>query len=124
MSTTFIHTAECARRRVPGSGEVAEILNARLCGAKNVLGMLHWIRGGERLAPSPSPATHQLLYLMEGEGFITLNGVEYPVGRGAGLYLGPNETATIRVDGAAEVKLFHLVVPEVADQAIPGAAQP
>jgi len=40
MSTTFIHTADCARRRVPGAGELTEILNRELCGAKNVLGML------------------------------------------------------------------------------------
>lgn len=121
MSTTFIHTAECARRRAAGSGEVAEILNAQLCGARNVLGMLRWVSGSDRLSPAPKAATHQLLYLMEGEGFISLNGKEYPVGRGAGVYLGPNETATFRTSGSGALKLFHLVVPEVADAALPRA---
>ena len=115
MSTTFIHTADCARSRVAGAGEVAEILNPQLCGAKNVLGMLRWLSGDDRLAPAPKAATHQLLYLMEGEGVITLNGKDYAVGRGAGVYLGPNETATIRPSGRGTVKLFHLVVPEVRD---------
>ena len=115
MSTTFIHTRDCMRNRVAGAGEVAEILNSKLCGAKNVLGMLRWLKGDDRLAPPPKAATHQLLYLMEGEGVITLNGKDYDVGRGAGVYLGPNETATIRPSGKGAVKLFHLVVPEVKD---------
>lgn len=115
MSTTLIHTADCARRGVPGSGELAEILNGELCGAKNVLGMLRWLKGNDRLAPTPQGATHQLLYIMEGDGAITLAGKEYPVSRGAGVYLGPNETAEIRASGAGTLKLFHLVVPEVKD---------
>jgi hypothetical protein len=115
MSTTFIHTADCARRAVAGAGEISEILNAQLCGAKNVRGMLHWLSGSDRLAPSPTAATHQLLYLMEGDGVITLDGKDYAVGRGAGVYLGPNETATIRPSPSATLKLFHLVVPEVKD---------
>lgn len=121
MSTTFIRTADCARRRVAGAGEVAEILNPQLCGAKNVLGMLRWISGSDRLEPTPKAATHQLLYLMEGDGVITLGGKDYAVGRGAGVYLGPNETVTIRSAGSGTVKLFHLVVPEVKDVA---AARP
>ena len=52
---------------------------------------------------------------MEGSGVITLNGKDYPVAKGAGVYCGPNESAAIRPDGAGSVKLFHLVVPEVAD---------
>jgi mannose-6-phosphate isomerase-like protein (cupin superfamily) len=115
MSTTFIHTADCARQRVAGVGEVAEILNPKLCGAKNVLGMLRWLRGSDRLAPAPRAATHQLLYVMEGDGVIALDGKDYAVGRGAGVYLGPNETAAIRPSGSGTLKLFHLVVPEVKD---------
>ena len=115
MSTTFIHTGECARRRVSGTGEMAEILNPQLCGAKNVRGMLRWLRAGDELAPAPAAATHQLVYLMEGEGVIRLNGKDYAVARGAGVYLGPNETASIRASGSGTLKLFHLVVPEVKD---------
>lgn len=115
MSTTFIHTADCARSRVAGAGEVAEILNPKLCGAKNVLGMLRWLSGSDHLAPAPKAATHQLLYVMEGAGVIALDGKDYTVGRGAGVYLGPNETATIRPSGTGTMKLFHLVVPEVKD---------
>jgi mannose-6-phosphate isomerase-like protein (cupin superfamily) len=122
MSTTFIHTADCARSRVAGAGEVAEILNPKLCGAKNVLGMLRWLSGSDRLAPAPKAATHQLLYVMEGDGVITLDGKDYAVGRGAGVYLGPNETATIRPSGKGTVKLFHLVVPEVKDASTGRAA--
>ena len=115
MSTTFIHTSDCARRRMAGAGEVAEILNPQLCGAKNVLGMLRWLSGSDRLAPAPKAATHQLVYVMEGDGVIALDGKDYAVGRGAGVYLGPNETATIRPSGSGTLKLFHLVVPEVKD---------
>ena len=122
MSTTFIHTGDCARSRVSGAGDVAEILNPQLCGAKNVLGMLRWISGSDRLEPARKAATHQLLYLMEGDGVISLNGKDYAVGRGTGVYLGPNETVTIRASGSGTVKLFHLVVPEVKDVASPRPA--
>lgn len=116
MSTTFIRTADCARRRMVGAGEVAEILNPELCGAKNVLGMLRWLGNGDRLALAPRAAMHQLLYVMEGDGVIALDGKDYAVGRGAGVYLGPNETAMIRASGNGTLKLFHLVVPEVKDE--------
>lgn len=115
MSTTFIHTGDCPRRRVAGAGELSEILNPQLCGAKNVLGMLRWLSGSDRLAPAPAATTHQLLYVMEGDGVITLDGKDYAVGRGAGVYLGPNETASIRPSASGTLKLFHLVVPEVKD---------
>ena len=115
MSTTFIKTGDCARVRVPGAGEVAEILNNALCGAKNELGMLRWLSAGDRLKAEGRAATHQLIYLMDGEGVIALNGKDYPVKRGAGVYLGPNETAAISGAGKGTLKLFHLLVPEVAD---------
>lgn len=116
MSTTFIRTADCPRHRMAEAGEVAEILNPELCGAKNVLGMLRWLGNGDRLALAPKAATHQLLYVMEGDGIIALDGKDYAVGRGAGVYLGPNETATVRASGNGTLKLFHLVVPEVKDE--------
>ena len=44
MTVSFIDTAACTRVRLPGSeGEVAEVLNCELCGAKNVVGMLRWL---------------------------------------------------------------------------------
>lgn len=115
MATTFIKSGDCARVRVPGAGEAAEIVNSALCGAKNVLATLRWLKKGDRLEPPARAATHQLIYLMEGEGVITLNGKDYPVSRGAGVYLGPNESAAISSGVNGTLKLFHLVVPEVAD---------
>jgi glyoxylate utilization-related uncharacterized protein len=56
---------------------------------------------------------HQLVYLMEGKGSIRLNDREYAVEKGAGLYLGPSETATITAGGGGSLKLFHLVVPQI-----------
>ena len=43
---------------------------------------------------------------MDGHGVITLNGKDYPVGKGAGVYFGPGESAGIRPDGADGVKLI------------------
>jgi len=53
---------------------------------------------------------HQLVYLMSGKGTITLDGKSYDVAKGAGIYLGPAETATIAANQGAELKLFHLMV--------------
>ncbi len=48
-------------------GEVTEILNSDLAGAKNVLGTLRWLKSGETFQPE-SADKHQLIYLMEGNG--------------------------------------------------------
>jgi quercetin dioxygenase-like cupin family protein len=114
MTTTFIKTGDCAKKKTPGAGEVAEIMNQQLCGAKNGLGMLRWLGSGDKLDARSKPNEHQLVYLMEGKGVITLNGKDYEVGKGAGIYLGPSEAATVRPAGAAQLKLFHLVVPKLA----------
>jgi quercetin dioxygenase-like cupin family protein len=114
MTTTFIRTGECAKRKLAGAGEMAEIMNEKLCGAKNGLGMLRWLRAGERLESGAEKNSHQLIYLMEGKGVITLNAKDYEVGKGAGIYLGPNEKASVRHAGGAPLKLFHLVVPQLA----------
>ena len=114
MTTTFINTGDCARAKAPGKqGDVSEILNNALCGAKNVVGMLRWLGPGQRFDAQAHQDTHQLVYLMEGEGVITLNCKDYPVARGAGLYLGPTETASIRQQGNGPLKLLHLVVPKL-----------
>src|SRR5439155_1422852 len=75
-------------------GEATEVLNNALVGAKNVLGTLRWLQSGERFDAAPQDK-HQLLYLMEGNGTITLENKDYDVPRGAGVYLGPSETASI-----------------------------
>jgi mannose-6-phosphate isomerase-like protein (cupin superfamily) len=111
MATTHIDTNRIARKRLNGHGEVAEILNKELCGAENVKGMLRWLAAGEALDAEALEATHQLIYLMEGEGTITLEGKQYDVAKGAGIYLGPTESASIAHRGSAPLKLFHLVVP-------------
>jgi hypothetical protein len=49
---------------------------------------------------------------MEGKGRIRLNDKDYEVEKGAGIYLGPSETATIQAANGASLKLFHLIVPK------------
>lgn len=114
--TTFIETGKCERRAVPGAGEVAEIVNRALCGAENEVIMLRWLKNGDKFDAESLKDTHQLIYLMEGKGVITLAGKEYEVSRGKGLYLGPSETASIRPLDGASLKLLHLVVPHTEDK--------
>jgi hypothetical protein len=114
MTTRFIKTGDCARLKAPGNqGEVSEILNSALCGAKNVVAMLHWLSPGQRFDAEAGQDTHQLVYLMEGEGVLFLTGKEYSVTKGAGVYLGPLEKASLRQKGTAPLKLLHLVVPKL-----------
>lgn len=108
---TFIDTKSLPRVKTP-QGEMTEILNRQLCGAENVLGVLRWLKPGEALQAEASDK-HQLVYLMEGQGRIRLNGKDYDVSKGAGVYLGPTEGAQIQATGAASLKLFHLVVPKI-----------
>ena len=110
-TTTFINTNELPRVKGP-QGEFTEILNAQLVDAKNVLGTLRWLSSGETFAAEPLDK-HQLLYLMEGNGIIRLEGKDYQVTRGAGVYLGPSESAMLQAANGASMKLFHLVVPKI-----------
>ena len=111
MALTFIDTKKLPRQKTP-QGEIAEILNQELAGAKNVLGTLRWLNSGERFKAESSDK-HQLIYLMEGKGRINLENKDYDVAKGAGVYLGPSESATIQAADGASVKLFHLVVPKI-----------
>lgn len=112
--TTFIDTKQCQRVKIDdGQGQVAEIVNRELCGAENVTGMLRWLAETESLDAESLENTHQLIYLMEGAGVITLEGKDYDVPKGAGIYLEPTETARITQAGNEPLKLLHLVVPKV-----------
>jgi glyoxylate utilization-related uncharacterized protein len=115
MATTHIQTLSLPRTDLGERGEVAEVLNRELCGAENVVGRLHWLERGEAFAPDALADTHQLLYLMEGAAVIRLEGKDYSIERGAGIYLGPDETATLSHAGTARAKLFHLIVPRKHD---------
>lgn len=111
MSLTFIETNKLPKKATSGQGEVTEVLNAALCGAKNVHGSLRWLKPTEAFAAAAA-GKHQLIYLMEGKGRIRLNDKNYDVEKGGGIYLGPTESATISANGAP-LKLFHLVVPRI-----------
>jgi glyoxylate utilization-related uncharacterized protein len=110
-TTTFINTNELPRIKGP-QGEFTEILNGPLAGAKNVLGTLRWVPSGETYS-AEALDKHQLIYLMEGKGVIRLNNQDVEVTRGAGVYLGPSESATLRAADGASMKLFHLIVPRI-----------
>jgi hypothetical protein len=116
MSTTHIDTNSVPRLALTGQGQVADILNKQLCGAENVVGKLRWLTKGDRFTATPLDDTHQLIYLMEGEGVIELDKKSYDVKKGAGIYLGPKETASISQAGSAQLKLFHLIVPHKDDE--------
>src|SRR3954471_23080957 len=95
MPNTYIDTNILPHTKVPGSGEFVEVLNNALCGAKNVVGTLRWLAAGEKYEAASDAHTNQLVYLMDGEGTITLNGKDHQVRKGNGMYLGPNESARI-----------------------------
>jgi mannose-6-phosphate isomerase-like protein (cupin superfamily) len=114
QSLTFIDTNKLPRVKTP-QGEVTEILNEKLEGAKNVFGTLRWLSPGEKFQAEPLEK-HQLIYLMEGQGSIRLDNKDYDVRRGAGVYLGPSESATIQAATGSPLKLFHLTVPRIPAQ--------
>src|SRR5579862_8520241 len=103
MSLTFIDTEKIPRKEALGSGEFAEILNDKLCGAKNVVGTLRWLHQGEQYEARSGDGVHQLIYLLEGQGIITLNGKDHQVEKGAGIYLGPTESARIEPKGSSSL---------------------
>jgi len=70
--TIFIDTNTLSRTSTP-NGQITEILNGPLAGAKNVLGVLRWLPPGQTFN-ADAGNKHQLLYLMEGAGRIRLEG--------------------------------------------------
>ena len=112
MPNTYIDTNQLPHTKAPGSGEFVEVLNNTLCGAKNVVGSLRWLQKGDTYDATCDARQNQLLYLMEGEATITLNGKDHQVAKGNGIYLGPAESARIAQRGAGPLKLFQLVVPK------------
>src|SRR3974377_1978977 len=112
MSLTFIDTNKLPKKAVLGQGEVTEVLNQALCGAKNVLGSLRWLKAAETFKADAADK-HQLIYVMDGKGRITLNNKDYDVEKGGGIYLGPSETASFQPAGGGTLKLFQLVVPKI-----------
>jgi glyoxylate utilization-related uncharacterized protein len=114
MATTIIDTERCRRIVLPEmQGTAAEIVNKELCGAKNVLGMLRWLAPGEHFDAESMLDKHQLIYFMAGDGVVTMAAHDYNLRQGAGIYLGPSETASIKQSGRETLKLFHLVVPRL-----------
>ena len=112
MALTFIDTNHLPKKASTGHGEVVEVLNDALCGAHNVHGSVRWLKSDETFEPE-TVDRHQLIYLMEGKGRVKLDGKDYDVEKGAGIYLGPAETAAIRAGNGTSLKLFHLVVPHI-----------
>src|SRR5664280_1957149 len=112
MSLTFIDTNKLPKKASAGQGEVTEVLNEALCKARNVRGSLRWLKSAETFTPD-AIARPQLIYLMDGKGNIRLHNKDYNVGKGAGISLGPSETATIQAASGASLKLFHLIVPQI-----------
>ena len=112
MANTYIDTNRIPRSAIAGAGEVSEILNAQLAGAKNVVAKLHWLTRGDHL-DAGEPNFHHLLYVMDGEAVVGLNGGEHRLGKGAGIYLGPAESTRLSHAGATPLKLFHLTVPKL-----------
>ena len=110
-NTIFIDTNKLPRVNTP-QGEITEILNRELVGAKNVRGSLRWLKSGEAFKADAGDK-HQLVYLMEGAGSINLENKNHAVSKGMGIYLGPSETATIQAAEGASLKLFHLIVPQI-----------
>src|ERR1700682_4807207 len=108
---TFIDTNKLPRTKT-AEGEVTEVLNRDLCGAKNVVAALAWVKTGEKFN-TEALDKHQLLYLMEGEGNIHLDNKNYDVSKGAGVYLGPSESATIQPAAGGSLQLLHLGVPRI-----------
>jgi quercetin dioxygenase-like cupin family protein len=111
MALTFIDTNKLPREKT-AQGEVTEILNEKLAGAKNVVVTLRWLNSGEKFTAEPTDK-HQLIYLMDGQGNINLENKSYEVKKGAGVYLGPRETASIQAAAGATLKLFHIVTPQI-----------
>lgn len=113
--TTFIDTTACERVSAKDmQGEYAEIINKELCGADNVIAMLRWIKDGQKFNAESLLDTYQVLYLLEGDATASLNGKDYEISTGMGVYLESEETTSISQRGTKTLKILHLIVPKLS----------
>jgi quercetin dioxygenase-like cupin family protein len=110
VTATFIDTFKLPRKSSP-QGDYREVLNNDLVGAKNVVATVRWLKNGQTYKAA-AQGKHQMIYLLKGDGTIRLENKDYEVGKGAGVYLAPNEGASVTARGA-ELQLFHLQVRPV-----------
>lgn len=113
MSLTFTDTNKLPRLKDSDSGDFTEILTKRLCGAENVVATLRWLSAGQSFDTRSNSESHQLFYVMEGQGMIALDGKDHPASKGAGVFLGPAERAMFKQTGSSPLKLLHLTVPKI-----------
>ena len=78
MPLTFIDTNKLPKKASAGRGQVTEVLNEALCGARNVHGSLRWLKSAETFKPDVADK-HQLIYFMEGKGCVRLHDRDYDV---------------------------------------------
>jgi mannose-6-phosphate isomerase-like protein (cupin superfamily) len=112
MSLTFIDTNKLPRSKDSSLTDFTDILNKSLCGAKNVVVTLRWLSDGQAFDTPSNGESHQLYYVMDGQGTITLNEKEYAAKKGTGIYLGFGERAKFKQAGSSALKLLHLTVPK------------
>ena len=109
MSLTFIDTNALPKSLAgAGQGSFTEILNDALVGAKNIVATLRWLAPGDSLAASNDATHFQLIYLMDGDATISLDGKATASKKGGGVYVGPNESASIAQAGTGTTKVFRL----------------
>lgn len=112
----YIKSAECPEVTLPDNrGSAREIMNRVLCGAETGVATIRTLSAGQATDLDPLPTSKQLVYIIEGAATVSLNGTNYPVGPGAGLYLEENEGAALAQDGEPDLVALHLVVPPAAD---------
>ena len=104
MALTFIDTNKLPRTPSTGRGEVTEVLNEALCGAKNVLGTLRWLKPGEKYAVDKSDK-HQLIYLMDGKGSINLDSKRYEVAKGEYVEISDEELESIALESTKTIEI-------------------
>ena len=98
MTTHHFYRYQQAAAREDSAGRGHRDPESAAGGREECPGTLRWLKSGEKFQADPAEK-HQLIYLMEGSGQIRLENKDYDVGRGAGVYLGPSETATIQAGG-------------------------
>jgi mannose-6-phosphate isomerase-like protein (cupin superfamily) len=101
---------------VPGR-ERTFFVNKELTQIDDMLaGIMHYVKGGSSPYHLHKNCEH-FYFIMQGHGTVEseegARDVGPEVSNGAGIYLGPSESATIQPSAGASLKLLHLVVPKI-----------
>ena len=103
---TVVKDADAPARSVGGGKAIVRRLAGKEEGAKNAFFAVLEIVPGAKV-PVHRDATEEYIYMLQGTGKITIDGVEHDVGKGHGIFMPANAQVSFEATGTETVRVVQ-----------------